>query len=288
MQTRPLGPGLPAVSTIGFGAMPLSIQGRPEEQVALRVIDAVLDAGVTFIDTANVYCLDNRDIGHNEHLIAKALKRRQGSNGSPLVATKGGLTRPRGRWESDGRPDRLKRACEQSLKALGVDCIDLYQLHAPDPRVPFTDSVGALADLQHEGKIRSVGLSNVSLDEIKEAQAVVTVMTVQNRLNPFFREALSDGVVRYCRENGIGFIAYSPLGGGQFNKTLSEHAVVRPIAQCHHQSPHAVVLAWLLAQAPNIIPVPGARSVEHALDSLRAVELKLDEEELEAITESGF
>ncbi|MFQ5994858.1 MAG: aldo/keto reductase [Acidiferrobacterales bacterium] len=288
MERRSLGPGASAVSPIGFGAMPLSIQGRPDEAQGIRVIHAVLDAGVTFVDTANVYCLDDRDIGHNEQLIVQALKTWSGSRDAALIATKGGLTRPKGRWESDARPDKLKDACEQSLRALEVDCIDLYQLHAPDPNVPFVDSVGVLADLQNQGKIRWIGLSNVSVDEIKEAQAVANVVSVQNRLNLFFREALSDGVVNYCRDHGMAFIAYSPLGGSQFNKNLSDHAVLRSIAECHRRSPYAVVLNWLLAQAPNIIPIPGARTVDHALDSVSDADLPLDDEELEAITEAGF
>lgn len=288
IQTRPLGPGAQPVSAIGFGAMPLSIQGRPEERVAIEVLEAVFEDGVTLVDTANVYCLDDKDIGHGERLIAKAMKQSPGARERVIVATKGGLKRPGGRWESDAHPKRLRRACEDSLKALAIEHIDLYQLHAPDPRVPFADSVGALADLQHEGKIRWVGLSNVSVEEIRQAESIVRVVSVQNRLNPFFRGALSDGVVEYCGQRGIGFIAYSPLGGSQYNRRLSTHKVLTPIARTHDIPAHAIALAWLLAQAPNIIPIPGARSVEHARDCVRAAALKLDDEELEAITEAGF
>lgn len=288
MQLRALGPGAPAVSAIGYGAMPLSLQSRPHEKVAVRVIHAVLDAGGTFIDTANVYCLDHTDIGHNERLIAKALKSWSGARDTVLVATKGGLARPKGRWESDARPDQLKRACEQSLRDLAVDRIDLYQLHAPDPRVPFVDSIGALAQLQEEGKIRSVGLSNVSVSEIQQAESLLSVTAVQNRLSPFFREALHDGVVAYCQRRGIGFIAYSPMGGWQYHKALPKHRVLNTVAEQHGHSPHAVALAWLLAQAPNIIPIPAARSVEHALDSLRAIDLALTVEHIEAISAARF
>lgn len=288
MQTRPLGSGAPAVSAIGFGAMPLSIQGRPEETVAMDVVHAVLDAGVRLIDTANVYCLDNNDIGHNERLIAKALKSWSGAHHDIVIATKGGLTRPAGRWESDARPNRLKLACEQSLRDLGVDCIHLYQLHAPDPKVPFADSIGALAELQDEGKVRWIGLSNVSVAEIREAESAVTVVSVQNRLNLFFQEALHNGVAAYCQRQGISFIAYSPVGGSQLNKTLSGHAVLKRIAGNYGRSPHAVALAWLLAQAPNIIPIPAARSVEHARDSMRADEITLAVADLKAISEARF
>lgn len=288
MQARPLGADAPAVSAVGFGAMPLSIQGRPDEAVAVRVIHAVLDAGVNLIDTANVYCLDNNDIGHNERLIAKALSTWSGSRDVVLVATKGGLTRPKGRWASDAHPQRLRVACEQSLKALGVECIALYQLHAPDPRVPFADSMGALADLQHEGKLRWVGLSNVSVDEIRIAQSIVPVVSVQNRLNPFFRGVLNDGVVDYCRQRGIAFIAYSPVGGSQYNRQLAGHTLLKDIAERYGCSAHAAVLAWLLAQAPNIIPIPGARRIEHALDSARAADLTLEASDLKAISEARF
>src|SRR5688572_25096274 len=211
---RSLGPNAPRVTAVGYGGMHLSIQERPPEEQAIRVIHAALDAGVTLIDTADVYCLDNRDIGHNERLVARALASWPGDRDQVIVATKGGVTRPAGRWETDGRPQHLRAACERSLEALGVDRIDLYQLHAPDPKVPLAESVGALAVLQQEGKIRWVGLSNVSVPQIREAETVARVTSVQNRLNPFFREALAEGVVSYCAERGMGFLAYSPTGGG--------------------------------------------------------------------------
>ena len=288
MRTRPLGPGAPAVSALGLGAMPLSISGRPPESQAVSVIQAALDAGMTLVDTADVYCLDDRDIGHNERLIAKALASWAGERDSIVVATKGGMTRPGGRWEEDGRPQHLKAACERSLKALSVERIDLYQFHAPDRAVPFTDSVGAIAELQHEGKVRWVGLSNVTVGEIRTAQAIVDVVTVQNRLSPFHREALETGVVKYCSDNGLGFLAYSPVGGGRLNKKLPDHPALPPIAAAHAASPHAVVLAWVLAQGPTVIPIPGARTVEHAVDSAGAADLVLSEEELAIISAAEF
>ncbi|MBI1722445.1 MAG: aldo/keto reductase [Gemmatimonadetes bacterium] len=288
MQTRPLGPGAPAVSAVGFGGMPLSIQGRPDEATGVRVIHAALDAGATLIDTADVYCHDDDDIGHNERLIAKALRSWSGPRERIMVATKGGLTRPQGRWERDGRPAHLKRACERSLAALGVERVDLYQLHAPDPAVPLADSAGALADLQREGKVRWVGLSNVSVEEIEEASAIVPVITVQNRLNPFFREALEDGVVAYCTRQEIGFLAYSPLGGGRLNKKLPSHPAAGAISRKHGVSAHVVVLAWVLAQGPTVIAIPGARMVEHARDSANAAGLVLAAEDLAAIDRAQF
>ncbi len=289
MHTRPLGLSAPKVSEIGFGGMPLSIQGRPsDEREAIRVIHSVLDARVTLIDTADVYCLDDGDIGHNERLVAKAVATRPGMREQLVIATKGGLTRPVGRWDRDAHPARLKQACEQSLQALGVEQIALYQLHAPDPSVPFGDSVAALSELQQEGKIRWIGLSNVSVGEIQEAEQLVQVETVQNRLNPFFREALETGVARYCAHRGIGFLAYSPMGGGRLNRKLPDHPTLRPIAERHGISPHAVVLAWVMAQADSVIPIPAARTVEHALDSLTAAEVRLSADELAAIDEAEF
>jgi len=289
MLTRPLGPGAPAVAAVGFGGMPLSIQGRPDDEAAaIRVIHAALDAGMTLLDTANVYCLDDTDIGHNERLVAKALRSWGGRRDDIVIATKGGITRPKGAWDMDGRPASLHRACEQSLQALGTDCIALYQLHRPDPNVPLADSVGALAELRREGKIRWVGLSNVSVGEIREAAAIVPIVTVQNRLNPFFREALETGVVAHCAKEGIGFLAYSPVGGGRLNQKLPHDAVLRPIAAAHGATPHAVVLAWVLAQGPTVIVIPGARTVEHATDSAAAAHLVLSPAELASIDAAEF
>jgi aryl-alcohol dehydrogenase-like predicted oxidoreductase len=285
---RSLGPSAPAVPVVGFGGMHLSIQDRPPEEQAIRVIHASLDAGVRLIDTANVYCLDQHDIGHNEQLIRRALKSWTGPREQVVVATKGGLTRPGGSWERDGRPDRLRQACERSLMALGVDRIDLYQLHAPDPKVPLAESVGALADLKREGKIRWIGLSNVSVPEIQAAEKVVLISTVQNRLNPFFREALSEGVVEYCGRRRIGFLAYSPTGGGRLTKKLPDHPVLRPMAAELGVSAHALVLAWVLAQGPTVIVIPSARKEEHAVDSARAGDLVLSAADLEQITRAEF
>ncbi len=288
MRMRPLGPAAPHVSAVGFGGMPLSTQGRPDERQAIDVIHAALGAGMTLIDTADVYCLDDNDIGHNERLIAKALSSWPGPRDSVIVATKGGMIRPAGRWERRGSPEHLKTACESSLQALGVERIDLYQFHAPDPAVSFQDSVAALAELREEGKIRWAGLSNVSVAQIQAAQSIVEVTTVQNRLSPFFRESLETGVVKYCRDNGIGFLAYSPVGGGRLNKKLPDHGEARAIANRHKVSPHAVVLAWVLARSPNVIAIPGARTVAHALDSAVAAELVLQPEDLEVIDRAEF
>lgn len=288
MRTRSLGPGAPDVSVVGLGGMHLSIAGRPDEATALRVIHRALDAGATILDTADVYCLDDADIGHNERLIAKALRTWGGRRDSVVVATKGGMTRPGGRWEQDGRPEHLRHACDRSLKALGTERIDLYQLHAPDPEVPFNESVGALVELQRAGKIRWIGVSNVTVADIAAATRLTALVAVQNRLNPFFREALSGGVVAECARRGLGFLAYSPVGGGRLNKKLPDHPVLQSIARRHGISPHAVVLAWVLAQGDTVIAIPSARQAAHAADSLTASDVQLSAAELAAIDAAEF
>ena len=268
--------------------MHLSIEGRPPEAQGIRVIHAALDAGMTFIDTADVYCLDDAELGHNERLIAAALASWKGRREAIVVGTKGGLTRPHGRWERNGRPAHLRRACEQSLRALDVDRIDLYQLHAPDPVVPFDESVGALADLAREGQIRWVGLSNVSVAQIKAAEQQVTIATVQNRLNPFFREAIADGVVEYCGRRRIGFLAYSPTGGGRLTLKLPVHPVLARLARDLGVTAHQIVLAWVLAQGRSVIGIPSARKVDHVQDSARAADLALSDADLAAISSAEF
>jgi aryl-alcohol dehydrogenase-like predicted oxidoreductase len=268
--------------------MPLSLGRRPTEATALRVLHAVLDSGVTLLDTADAYCLDERyELGHNERLVAKALRSWPGSRGAVVVATKGGMRRLGGSFEPDGRPEHLAAACDRSLQALGVERIDLYQLHTPDPQLPFRESLEALARLREAGKVRWVGLSNVTIDQIETARAIVPVVSVQNELSPFCRDALTTGVVAYCARAGLAFLAYSPVGGG-LNTRLREHPALRRIARAHDLSAHAVALAWLLAKAPNVIPIPAARSVAHALDSLQAADVALSPEEMAAIDQASF
>jgi aryl-alcohol dehydrogenase-like predicted oxidoreductase len=288
VQFRPLGPSGPDVSSIGYGGMHISITDRPEESESVRVVHAALDAGVTIIDTADVYSLGSHDIGHNERLIARALREWKGPREQVLVATKGGSERPEGRWVRNGRPAHLMAACERSLRALDVDEIDLYQLHAVDPAVPLEESMGAFARLLEQGKILRAGLSNVSVDQIERARLVVPITSVQNRLNPFFRESLDEGVVRYCADQGLGFLAYSPTGGGRLNLKLPAHPVVRRLAGLRGVSPHAVVLAWVLAQGPTVIAIPSARKPEHARDSASASGLQLAPEELRELDEAEF
>src|SRR5437763_9832179 len=270
---------------VGFGGMPLSIQGRPPEDSGRRVLHAAIDAGMTLIDTADVYCLDDDDIGHNERLIASVLRERDDRD-RIRVATKGGLRRPKGAWTNDGSPKHIREACERSLRALGTDQIWLYQFHAPDPQVPFEKSVETFAELQRDGKCKSVGLSNVSVEEIDAASRIVEVTSVQNRLNPYFRESLD--VAEECGRRGIVFLAYSPVGGGRLAKKLPKFELLAGIASNHGCSVHAAVLAWVRSKGPTVIPIPGARTAEPAVDSARSVNVMLSEEEIAMIDHTEF
>lgn len=286
-KDRFLGPDASQIFPVGFGGMSLSEAGRPSEAEAIKVIHSVLDAGVNLLDLSNVYGLSDNEIGHNERLFSKALKSWGGSQDRIVVATKGGRWRYQRRWEVDARPSQLKLACENSLRDLGVERIDLYHLNTPDPNVPFSESIGALADLQTEGKIRWIGISNVDLNQIRIACSMVKVVTVQNRLNLYFQESIDQYIVKYCLENKIGFIAYHPVGGW-LSKKLGEHKVLHKIGKNHGASPYAIAIAWELAQSPNIIPIPSAKTIEHALDSISGAGIILEPEEIKAINKTRF
>ena len=270
------------VGAVGLGAMPMSLAGRPDEARSLRTIHAALDAGVTLIDTADAYCLGESEVGHNERLVAKALASWPGGRDGVLVATKGGHTRPGREWGLDGRPEHLRRACEASLRALGVEAIGLYQLHRPDPKVPFAESVGALAELRAAGKVRMVGLSNVSVDQIELARRIVEVASVQNELSPRFRR--SEGELAWCAAHHIAFLPWSPLGGfGRGGMLGQRHSAFAEVAGRRGVSPQQVALAWELAKAPVVIPIPGARRPETIADSAAAASLRLDDDELDRL-----
>jgi aryl-alcohol dehydrogenase-like predicted oxidoreductase len=270
------------VFDIGLGCMPLSHAGRPDAAQAARTIHAALDAGVTLIDTADAYALDEAEFGHNEELVARALRGR--SRDGLIVATKGGHVRHGEEWGLDGSPEHLRKACEASLQRLEADVIDLYQLHRPDPAVPFAESVGALRDLRDEGKIRMVGVSNVDVAQLDEARAIVDVAAVQNQLSLSFTSPLDNGEVAACAEHGIAFLAWSPLGGGDNASTASgAHPAVAHIARQRGVSPQRVALAWLLAVSPTVIPIPGARRPATIEDSVAAAQLTLSPAEMGAI-----
>jgi aryl-alcohol dehydrogenase-like predicted oxidoreductase len=277
MPTRRLG-GL-QVGAIGLGEMPMSLAGRPDEARSIRTVHAALDAGVTLVDTADAYCIDDSEVGHGERLIAKALAAWSGDRDRVLVATKGGHIRPGGRWDLDGRPEHLRQACEASLRALGVEAIGLYQFHRPDPKVPFIESVGAMAELKAAGKVRLVGLSNVSVDQVRQARDIVEVASVQNEFSPRFRR--SEGELAWCAANRIAFLPWSPLGGmGRGRDLGGRHRAFAEVAEAHGVSPQQVALAWELAKAPVVIPIPGASRPETITDSAAAASLRLGPDEL--------
>lgn len=280
LPQRQVGNSNLTVSSIGLGGMPLSIQGRPSESQAIRVIHAALDAGVTLIDTADVYCLDDDDIGHNERLIQRALQAWVGDLQKIVVATKGGLTRPNGEWARNAHPQHLREACERSLKALGVPRISLYQLHAPDPRVPFEDSVGELALLQKEGKIAHIGLSNVTVAHIEIAQRLASVVSVQNRCNPHDLRAFQEGVVAKCEQEGIAFLPWSPVGGGSGKTDLAKDDALLKVAHRYDVSAYEIALAWLLAVSPVMIPIPGASKETSIRSSAHAASLRLKPQDI--------
>lgn len=272
------------VNAIGFGGMPLSINGRPNEPEAIKVIHAALDADIDFIDTANVYCVDDNDLGHNEALIKKALLSWR-SDKPIYVATKGGLRRPGGDWITNGQPKELRRACESSIKALGVDHLFLYQLHAPDSKVPLADSVGEISRLQEEGKVLHVGLSNVSAAELNWAQKIVRIETVQNRFNPMCQRDLFNGVISACQEQKVTYIAYSPVGGGGHHVEMAEHPTLVEIAREHKATPYQIMLSWCLSKGNQMLPIPGASKVKNVLSSAAAVQIQLSAEEIKRIDE---
>ena len=287
MRTRKI--GQVTVSAIGLGGMPMSIEGRPEEDRSIRTIHAALDAGVTLIDTADAYHLEPGETGHNERLIAKALASYGGDASEVLVATKGGHLRPGdGSWTVDGSPAHMRAAAEASLKALGVDAIGLYQFHRPDPAVPYEESIGTLKELLDAGKIRMAGISNASVEQIDIARRVLgegNLASVQNEFSPAFRSSAPE--MRHCAEHGIAFLPWSPLGGiGAAARLGARHAAFQQVASARGVSPQQVTLAWMLAKAPVVIPIPGASRPESITDSALAADLVLSGAELDQLDQA--
>ncbi len=270
------------VKPIGLGAMPLSIAGRPDESQAFEVIDTFVEDGGNFIDTANVYCLNDSDIGHNERLIHKALTR-IGAREAVLVATKGGLRRPKGEWVTDGNPKWLRSSCEKSLKDLQREAISLYHLHAVDSDVLFDDSLGELIRLKEEGKILNIGLSNVDRAELEFALGRTAVASVQNRCNPFFKRDLDNGLIGLCRERGVAYVPYSPVGGHRGHMRLPKHPLFRRLFKKYGASPYCVALAWLLQKGDHIFPIPGASRVSSVRDSAQALHVRLEPDDVAEI-----
>jgi pyridoxine 4-dehydrogenase len=258
------------VNRLGYGAMRLcgpGIWGWPaDRENALGVLQRAVELGVNFIDTADAY-----GPHVNEEQIAQAL--------TPypkglVIATKGGSTRSGpGEWKRDGRPSYLESACDGSLRRLRLEQIDLYQLHAVDPAVPFDEQIGTLRKLRDAGKIRSIGLSNVDLEQLRRAEQIVEIASVQNNYNVGNRH--SEPVLKYCEPRGIAFICYFPLDGGD----LSALGALTPIARAHGATIWQIGLAWLLHHSPAILPIPGTASHEHLAENLAAAQVRLHEDE---------
>jgi len=286
MQTRTI--GTTTVSAIGLGGMPMSIEGRPDRDRSIATIHAALDAGITFIDTADAYHLNANEVGHNESLIAEALASWGGDTSDVLVATKGGHLRPGdGSWTIDSSPEHLREAADASLKRLGVDAIGLYQLHRPDTKVPYAESVGAVRDLLDAGKITMAGISNANPAQIREAQEVLggRLVSVQNQYSPAYLSSKPE--LELCDELGIAFLPWSPLGGISKASDLgSTYAAFQKVADAHGVSPQQVTLAWMLQTSPVVVPIPGSSRPETIQDSAKAADLTLTSAEMDQLDQA--
>jgi aryl-alcohol dehydrogenase-like predicted oxidoreductase len=282
MQTRRIGDH--DVSAIGLGAMPLTMDQRPTEEDAIATVHAALDDGVTLIDTADAYTWAKRGPGANEEVVAKALASYGGSTDHVLVATKGGHTRDGADWGLDGRPEYLRRACEASLRRLGVEAIGLYQHHRPDPDVPYEETMGGLKDLYDAGLIQRAGISNADPDQIRQANDILggRLVSVQNQFSPAFRS--SEPELELCDELGIAFLPWSPLGGiAQAGDLGSRFAPFARVAEAHGVSPQRACLAWMLAKSSVVVPIPGASRPETIRDSVAAADLTLTADEVASL-----
>ncbi len=262
--------------------MRMSTDSVRNEAVALETIAAAAEAGITVFDTARAYGLDATDLGHNERLLSRAL-RRCGAHTTARIVTKGGMTRAGGGWIPDGRAKSIQRDCESSLDALDGLPIDLYLLHAPDPRTPWPTSIRALARLLDEGMVRRVGISNVNRAQLDVALDLVNVSAVQVAMSVFDDSAIRGGIVQRCDERGIACIAHSPLGGQRRARTLARRDVLVEVARRHNANPAEVRIAWLLDRSPLVVAIPGARRPETARSCARAATLTLAAGDLGAI-----
>ena len=264
------------VNRLGFGAMRVTGRGiwgdPPDRNEARGVLRRAVELGVNFIDTADSYGPEV-----SEELIAEAL---HPYPEDLVIATKGGLVRPGpGQWEPDGRPEHLRQACEGSLGRLRLDQIAVYQLHRPDPDVPLEDSIGALVELKEEGKIRHIGLSNVNEDQLRRAQAMTAIVSIQNRYNPGDRR--SDTLVDLCEQEEMTFLPWAPI------QNLDRFPALTDIAKRHESTLHQIALAWLLARSKTMLTIPGTGSVEHLEENVAAGGLRLDPEEIAALNDLG-
>lgn len=262
--------------------MPLSTkEPRPSAEDAVATIHAALDAGVTLIDTADAYARDEAEFGHNETLVAQALRGYGGDTSAVLVATKGGHTRQGREWTLDGSAGYLRRACEASLRRLGVDAIGLYQFHRPDPATPWEESMGALRELADDGLVQMVGISNADIAQIDAARAIVdsSLVSVQNQFSPAWRSSADE--LAHCAAHGLAFLPWSPFGGVSAAGSLDADApAFGELSRELGVSVYRVTLAWHLAQADVVLPIPGASRPASIQDSAAAADLELTPEQL--------
>lgn len=284
MEKKRLGKTNISVSAIGLGGMPMSLSSRPPESQSIQVIHRALDLGITLIDTADSYCKDETDKHHNEKLIAKALSEYAGDLSNVIVATKGGLMRPDGAWTRNGNPEHLRKTIRESFAALGGGkAIDLWQYHAPDPEHSIKESLTVAKEAVKEGLIKFVGVSNFSVEQIKQARDVVEIVSVQNQFNPWYRQPEIDGVLKYCERESLTFIPWSPLGGSRRVGSLGDVKAIAQLATEKGVSVYCIVLAWLRSKSPCIVPIPGASKVASIEDSVRSLEVRLTEAEIAKI-----
>jgi aryl-alcohol dehydrogenase-like predicted oxidoreductase len=284
METKQLGKTGIFVSAIGLGGMPMSISNRPPESQSIEVIHQALDLGITFIDTADSYCKDESDKHHNERLIHKALSSYKGDVSQVIVATKGGLMRPNGNWTSNGNPEHLRQTIRASFEALGgAKPIDIWQYHAPDSNYTIEESLTPVKEAVEAGLIRFVGVSNFSVEQIKRSQDVVDIVSVQNQYSPWQRQPENDGVLEYCQQQGLSFLPWSPFGGRRRHQDLQDILAIAQLAKEKGVSVYNIVLAWLRAKSPAILPIPGASKISSIEDSVKAINVKLSEEEVQKI-----
>lgn len=284
METKQLGKSGVYVSAIALGGMPMSLSSRPPESESLQVIHRALDLGVTFIDTADSYCKDESDKHHNEKLIHKALQTYSGDASNVVVATKGGLMRPNGSWTRNGNPEHLRKTIKESFEALGGNKpIDVWQYHSPDPDYTIESALKPAKEAVKEGLIRFVGVSNFSVEQIKQAQDVVEIVSVQNQYSPWYRQPEKDGVLKYCEQQQLTFLPWSPFGGSRRHSDLQDIKAIAQLASSKGVSVYCIVLAWLRSKSPCILPIPGASKVSSIEDSVRAVDVKLSDEEVQRI-----
>jgi aryl-alcohol dehydrogenase-like predicted oxidoreductase/histidinol phosphatase-like enzyme len=270
---------------LGMGCMRLSTEPDRDEASAIAVLHAAFDAGVNFLDTADAYCRDSTEVGDNERLIARALATWTGDASGILVATKGGLTRPEGRWVADGRARHLAAACDASRRALGFERLPLYQLHAPDPRTSLTTSVRALAALKRDGLIDSIGLCNVTVGQIEEALRITPIGAVQVELSLWNDDSILSGVLEYCIANDLRLLAYRPFGGPQRRRRVLADPVLADLAARHAATPFEIALAALRDLSGVVVPLPGPTRVETARSAARACGIALTADDRALIDE---